>query len=765
LTRKLQRLDLSAGNFESDSNIQPNRKDENLIRADYDRDNFDAVVDHTLATFAAVEGGFIDAHWMKDGNTFWWIEGRPSNMQIYKFDPIAQKKTPLLDTARFRSALTALTGRRDLSEADLLFDQFTFLPDENSVSFWLDSKSYAIRLDSYTVSAAPPSASVDRDRRSPRLLREGRLAFMPPIYEISSPDGCWFLGSKDGNLYIRSTLDGHTEAVTRDGDEAFGWDVERCLWASNSRLVAAVKTDERAVPLYPVVRWLKPTPDVEWARRDLTGSSETSHEYYVFDVNTKKKIRINSDDGLIQYRAWRWDASELIVSRQGLQRLELLAVNPASGNIRILFEERTHTFFDFMVSLPNSQHFVSFADNQHFLWISERDGWNQIYLYDFNGALIRKVTNDRQPVARIVAVDEKEGWIYYTAYSAGDRPYDLHFYRVTVKGGKPFRLSVDPGQHDRSLYLSYVGGTRGEGIELSPSLQFFLDSHSDVDRPPQTEMRRTDGTLIAVLAEANVASIDRFRPPPEEFSVTAADGHTDLYGLIYKPYNFDDAKKYPIVDSLYAGPQTTWVSRTFASGLSAQAQAIANLGFIVISLDARGTPNRGKAFQDVVYQNFGRYEIADHVSALSQLAARKPYADLNRIGAYGSSFGGYFVIRALLQAPEVFRVGIAISPITDLRQVTGLPAILLGPAGGNRESYELTSNLTMAYRLRGHLLLIHGTSDINAPFSATIQMIQALERAGKPYDLVLLPDQSHALTADAALYSLKALGRYLVRNL
>jgi dipeptidyl aminopeptidase/acylaminoacyl peptidase len=195
------------------------------------------------------------------------------------------------------------------------------------------------------------------------------------------------------------------------------------------------------------------------------------------------------------------------------------------------------------------------------------------------------------------------------------------------------------------------------------------------------------------------------------------------------------------------------------------AQAYANLGFIVFTVDARGTPDRGKAFQDVVYGAFGRNEIPDHVSVLKQLAAARPYLDMSRVGVFGGSFGGYFAIRAMLQAPDTFHVGVAGAPLSDLRQVSGTGLILLGPPEKNKEAYDFASNLRIAGNLKGHLLLIHGTSDVNAPLTATMQMIDALIKAGKPYDLVLLPDQDHVPSGPYAAYYMQAQKRYLVQHL
>lgn len=725
----------------------------------------DVIFDRTMDIPGTVTGGFVEAHWMEDGTSFWFAQGDNGDASILKYDPLKRTKVLLFNAERVRAALTPLAGH-DISGKGLPFDRFTFLPGEKAARFSFENRDFILDLSSYSIQPVPPETPMDKDRHTPRFLRKADLAGPPAIYEAASPDRRFFLGSAEGKLYLRSTADGRREPLTEEGTKDYGWDTNGALWAPQSDFVAVTKVDRRDVPLYPIVRWLKPAPEVEWVHLAYSGSAVPKSEYYIIDVGSKKQVRINTGDGAVSLRAWRPDDSELLITRQGPKQLDFIAVDPKSGATRLLFTETTKTYFDLALSLPNSPNFTLLPDNRRFLWLSERDGWNQIYLYGLDGVLIRKLTDDPRPVARIVAVDEKDGWVYYTAHGSQGRPYDFHLYRVNLQGGRASRLTDATGQHDQSLYFSYLGASKGEGIQISPSRQFFLDSHSDVSRPPQTDLRRANGELVEVLSKASGDIVQTLRPhPPEEFTAKAADGKTDLYGILYKPYDFDANRKYPVLDAIYAGPQTTWVSRTFAGGTGASSQAYANLGFIVFAVDARGTPDRGKAFQDVVYGNFGRNEIPDHVAVLKQLAAARPYLDMSRVGIFGGSFGGYFAIRAMLQAPDEFHVGVAGEPLSDLRQVSGSGLMLLGPPESNKEAYDFASNLRIAGNLKGHLLLIHGTSDVNAPLTATIQMIDALIRTGKPYDLVLLPDQDHAPSGPSAAYYMQAQKRYLVEHL
>jgi dipeptidyl aminopeptidase/acylaminoacyl peptidase len=434
----------------------------------------------------------------------------------------------------------------------------------------------------------------------------------------------------------------------------------------------------------------------------------------------------------------------------------MAAVSARTGAVRPLFTETTTTRFDTSVTAPYSPNLVMLSDNRSFLWLSERDGWNEIYLYQLDGSLVRQLTRDRRPVEHIVDVDEKSGWVYYTAHGGEKRPYDFELYRVHLAGGATARLTDAQGQHDQPLYVAFQGA-RGEGIQFAPSHQFFLDSHSDIGRAPETDLRKADGSLIEVLAKADSEPARAVMPnAPEEFSVFAADGQTQLYGVLYKPFDFDAAKKYPVVDLIYGGPQMTRVPRSFLS--DAREQALANLGLVLIVVDGRGTPARGKAFQDFAYGSMGRWVIPDHVAALKQLESQRTYLDPRRVAIFGGSAGGYFALRGMLEAPDIYQVGIAMAPGYDL----GADAIWKG--SGDTPPDDPDSNLVkMAGRLRGKLLLIHGTSDVNAPFGDTMRMIDALEKANKPYDLVLLPGMDH--TAQNSPYALQAVKRYLLEHL
>jgi len=699
-----------------------------------------------------VKGGSVEPHWMADGSSFWYAEGAPANTVIWKIDPKANTKQPLFDTERLRQALTPLLGHK-LPYQGLPFAEFTFVDGEKAVQFAVEDKEYVLQLNTYTITQAPAFSEEEKSR------------LVPQAGEVLSPDRRWFAAVKEHNLWLRSTYDGRSVQITTDGIEDYAWNMEGAQWSPDSFKLAVQKADYRKVPKIPVVHWLKPTVEVEWVPFPIAGGANPQTELFIVDVLSKRQVRVDvgEESGQdIYILSWRPDGSELLFFRRSRdhKKLDLMAANSKTGSTRVILTETQKTFVRFPFwgwTTP----FTLLEDGMRFIWMSERDGWNHLYFYDLGGNLVRRLTEGSFPVLRVVAVDEKAGWVYFIAHGDRQRPYDTHLYRVNLEGKEFTRLTEATGQHDAPRIAPWLLA-RASPIQFAPSKQFFLDTHSSVDRPPAVELRRADGTLLQTLSKANIDALKELQwSPPEEFVVKAADGKTDLYGILYKPYDFDPNKKYPVIESIYARPEWTVVPQTFTSNRwGIPAQALAQLGFITFIVEGRGTSERGKEFQDVVYGNIGRYEIPDHVVALKQLGEERPYMDLSRVGIKGKSSGGYMAVRALLLAPEVYHVGVASAqhPQAGVAWYIGLPQ-------NNKEAYDYASNLRFADNLKGKLLLIHGTSDRVVPFSATMKMVEALIRANKPYDLIVLPGFRHLYNGNSKTYWLEAIRRYFQEHL
>jgi dipeptidyl aminopeptidase/acylaminoacyl peptidase len=362
------------------------------------------------------------------------------------------------------------------------------------------------------------------------------------------------------------------------------------------------------------------------------------------------------------------------------------------------------------------------------------------------------LTSGTNPVDAIAAVDGDDGWVYYLALGDDISPYSKHLYRVSLDGGEPVRLT-QTGGGDRLVHIS-------------PSKEFFLDVFSSVDTPPQTDLRRSDGTMIRTVSTADISELVEYLQwsPPEQFTVKAADGETDIYGIIVKPFDFEPAKKYPVVEHIYNGPHSTFFPLSLPAVATNAETAMANLGVVLVLLDGRGTPGRGKEFQDASYGRMGM-EIEDHVAALSQLAAERPYMDLDRVGIYGISYGGYLTLHAMLTRPDVYKVGVATAPLVDLGHAMAYTEHYMGLPQSNPEGYEAGANTALAGNLDGRLLIVHATKDVSAPFSGTMKMVDALIKAGKRFDLMILPEQGHVPFGEPGKYWMNLKHRYLEEHL
>jgi len=687
-----------------------------------------------------VQGGSIEPHWMADGNSFWYGEGAPDNTVIWKVDPKKNTKVPLFDTTRLRQALTPLLGH-ELPYQGLPFDKFTFVDGEKAVKFSVEGKEFILRLDTYTITRLPALEEEEKVRLVPQIILKDPAGH-PVLMELFSPNRRWLAGVREYNLWLRSTYDGRSVQITTDGVKDYEWDIQRqgARWSPDSFKLAVKKLNYRKVPKIPVVHWLQPTAEVDWVRPESSfttteaGAPLPVIELFVVDILSKRQVRIDTGKELDQHLhivGWWRDGSELLFLRANreLKTVELMAADPVNGSTRVVLTETQKTFVSGIgLFYAVESMFSQLEDEKKFIWMSERSGWYHLYLYDRDGNLIRQLTKGDFPVVSIEAVDEKAGWVYFTAHGERKRPYDTHLYRVSLEGKEFTRLTEGTGRHD---------------IQVSPSNAFFLDTHSSIDRPPAVELRRADGALLQTLSKASVDALKELQwIPPEEFVVKAADGKTALYGALYKPYDFDPNKKYPVIEVIYAGPHVAVVQRSFVpQEAAANALTLAQLGFITFMVDGRGTPERGKEFQDLVYGNIGRHEIPDHVATLKQLAEKHPYMDLGRVGITGHSFGGYLTIRSMLLAPDVYHVGVASAPVVDPYYGNAME-VYLGLPQNNKEGYEYASNLRLARNLKGRLLLIVGTLDA-IPFSSTMKMSEAFIRAGKPYDLLVLPEQDH----------------------
>ena len=691
-----------------------------------------------LNFFSLINNVFTRPNWYKDGNRFWLSEGEPNNTCIYVVDPLKNTKKLLFDTARVRLAIKSLLGQQPTGKG-LPFADFQFVKEDNLVKFKIEEKTVLLNLKNYEAKFTDASEVINES-------------------EQLSPDKKQVVYTKENNVWLRTKTTEKTEQLTVDGIQDNEWIIPPSAWSPNGTKVFVRKSDVRNVHHLPIINYASVVEEVNFSTYAKVGKAIEKSELFIIDVASKKALKLDVGTDEEQYvfpLGWRPDGSEVIFMRLNriANKLELLVANVSTGISRIILKEENKTFvggLDFITDDWQRQ-FTLLNDGNRFIWLSERDGWKHFYLYEMSGKLIQQLTQGTFPVVELVKTDEKRGWIYFKA-NAEQNPYYTNLYRVDFRGKNFRKLTAASGAHH---------------IQFSPAGDCFLDIHSTSEQPPLLELRSANGKLLQVLKTTNIELLKKVGwNPPENFNVKAADGKTDIYGIIYKPADFDSNKKYPVVEFIYAGPQMKIVPTSFYpnTSLSIQAQALAQLGYITFLVDGRGTPGRSKIFQDAFYREIGKYEILDHTTALKEIAASRPYMDLKRVGIMGHSWGGYFAIRAMLLAPDVYSVGIASAP-GEITEGAEIMEPYMDLPQHNKINYDFATNNLMANNLSGKLLFIHGTSDIHAPFSTTVRMIDALIKWGKPYDLLLLPEQTHFFNGMSEKYVNEKIKKYFEENL
>lgn len=578
----------------------------------------------------------------------------------------------------------------------------------------------------------------ERRRRSPSPGRGRQFT------SATSPDGKFEAVYRDRNVWIKDALGTEESAITKDGSESsrvkngtatwvYGEELAQSTamwWSSNSQYLAFYRFDESHVPDYFLA--LNQTNIQDTLHQEAypkTGSTNPVVDLFVYNKTTKATVRVDVRDGkpfvnsVIGHYVYgvSWTAAgQLLFHRTDrLQKvMELCSADPETGKCRVIVREEWPASW-----VENSPEIKFLKDGRRFIWASERTGWKNYYLYDLNGACVRPLTQHGFEVSDIVFVDEEKGLLYYTAGS-GDNPMKLQLHRVGLDGNGDARLT-DPAFHHR--------------IDFAPDGLHFIDIAQTHDMPPTTRLRDGEGKQVAELATSDLTKFKKLGLKPVElFTFKAADGQTDLYGMLHFPSDFQPRHKYPLLVSVYAGPSTTGARETFSVP-----ESLTELGVLVASFDSRSANGRGKHFLDAIYQNLGKVEIDDQAAGVKALTCRR-YVDAKRIGIFGTSYGGTASLLCLLRYPEVFQAACACSPVTDFRNYdTIYTERYLGLPQANPGAYDAVSVLTYASKLKGRLMLYYGTADDNVHPSNSLQLIRVLQQAGKSFDLQVGPDAGH----------------------
>lgn len=615
--------------------------------------------------------------------------------------------------------------------------------DTTHFEYTVDGKRYRYDARSLSATEIPLPGDQAPRRGGPERGRQFDSAVSPDgKRKAFYKDRNLWLGNVDGSNAIAVTTEGNEKARTKYGVASwvYGEELDQntaMWWSPDNRQLAYYGFDESKVPdfyLQMDQTRLYSTPDVEAYPKP--GYPNPIVELFVYDLATKKQTRIDIRDGrpftndvmghYVYNIQWTPDGRELTVNRTNRKQniMEHAACSPQTGTCRVLIREEWPTGW-----VENSPAKEYLADGKRFIWASERTGFRNFYLYDLTGKLLTTLTRHPFEVGQIVRIDEQSNTLYYTARS-GDNHMKLQLHRVGLDGKGDRRLT-DPSMHH--MVTAAPGGR-----------QFVVVSQTH-DRPPVTRLIDHQGKVLAELAKSDVAKYSELKLQPVElFTFKAADGITDLHGMLHKPSNFDPSRKYPVLLTVYAGPATNGARETFTLP-----HPYTEYGFLVVSLDSRSAAGRGKKFLDAIYQKLGVVEVDDQAAGIKALCSRS-YVDCGSVGIYGTSYGGYVSALALLRHPEVFHAASAMSPVTDWRQYdTIYTERYMWIPQENQGGYDAGSAMPYVDKLRGRLMLYYGTADNNVHPNHTMQLIQALQRAGKSFEVQVGPDRGHtALNGD-----------------
>jgi dipeptidyl aminopeptidase/acylaminoacyl peptidase len=672
----------------------------------------------------------VQDNWQADGTGFWYSNTLKDSVVEYIYvDAVTGTRQPAFDHQQLAAALSSASGK-NADASRLRLKSLVFATKEKLVSFKYNDEWFQCDMKKYTctkLSAPPDTAVAIQDPRSkPRWARDFKR-------DSVSADKQWIATLKDYNVVIRSADGREVIQYTTDGtkEKPYG----QLLWSPDSKYVVGYKIDPRVEKeVYYILTAAPNTTRGQLKSQQYAqpGDEFTSYEMFIFPVGVQKPLKVNTEkyDFLgIPNPHWREDNKRYFTyekADRGHQRFRIIEVDAETGNTRDIIDEKVNTF------IYEQRIFTQYvAATNEIVWSSEKDGWRHLYLVDaVNGGIKNQITSGEWVVREIDSVDEKkrEIWFRASGMNPGEDPYNVHYYRISFDGKKLVKLTSANGNHI---------------LSFSPDRKYYLDTYSRPDVPAVTELHRmADNKLVLELEKADISAyLATGIRLPEVFVAKARDGKTDIWGVVCRPRNFDPAKKYPVIENIYAGPQSSFVPKNFM--LYGEMQSMAELGFIVVQCDGMGTANRSKAFHDVCWKNLGDAGLPDRILWIKALAEKYPYVDAERVGLYGTSAGGQNSAGALLFHPEFYKVAVSAAGCHDNRidkqwwneQWMGYPVA---------KHYDEQSNITNAAKLQGRLFLIVGEADTNVPPESTLRFCDALIKAGKTFDFLMVPGMGHS---------------------
>ncbi|MDB5390900.1 MAG: dap4 3 [Planctomycetaceae bacterium] len=681
----------------------------------------------------------VDPHWLEGSpqTQFWYRNDLPDQAREFILvDAVKGTRAPAFDHAKL-AGFIAEKLKREAQLTKLPFNEIAFLDANTAIRFKIDKQSWKYTLQSGELSETEsPKEEPRPDRpRKRRDQREHDTDQSSPRTQ-DSPDGKLTVFPRDHNLILKVKQTNEEVPLATDGSAEDDYE-SGVYWSPDSKRCVAIKTKKgQSHPVYLV----------ESSPADQLQPKLHQHDYLkpgdriaqpkpkLFDI--EKRLQITVPDTLfanpwtIENVRWTSDSKHFsfLYNQRGHQVLRIIEVDSLTGEARAAIIEVSSTFIDYAY-----KQFSQILDaTNEILWMSERDGWNHLYLYDSQtGQVKNQITKGNWTVRRIERVDIEQRRIWFSASGVFPEqdPYYVHYGVVSFDGQGLTWLTRGDGTHQ---------------IEFSPDRNFLIDTYSRVDLAPVTELRRvTDGSLVCELETADwSALLATGWKTPERFVAKGRDGSTDIFGVIYRPTNFAPGaeKKYPVIECIYAGPHGSFVPKSFSA--YHPPQAMAELGFIVVQIDGMGTSNRSKAFQDVCYKNLGDSGFPDRILWIKAAAQKFPELDLKRVGIYGGSAGGQSSTRALLAHGDFYKVAVSDCGCHDNRMdKIWWNELWMGSEIGPH--YHEQSNVTQAHKLQGKLMLVVGELDRNVDPASSMQVVNALIKADKDFDFLIIPGAGH----------------------
>lgn len=732
----------------------------------------------------------VDAHWLKGSDRFWYMYETSNGKNWYIVDPSSRSKKLLFDNAKLAASITQIV-KDPFDGQHLPIENLKFTKDEKIIQFELKSTVDQLKKERKDKKAADSLEKKTfyfqynlQDQKLVELKNFEKVK-PKPMWASIAPDSSAIVFARKFNLYwmdkanYKKALKNEDDStivehqLTKDGVENYDYgsgfgnetNVEReknakkrkgtqVLWSPDSKHFVMLRTDQRKVKdLWVINSIAMPRPTLESYKYQMPGEKEAPiREMLLFDfaAKTSKKLNVSlfKDQELSTWPApqlqknrddefrpsvWLGSNNKFYFYRTGrdLKKIDVCTVDINTGAVKALIEERMNTYVE--ITRPGLVN-----DGKEIIEWSERDGWAHFYLYDENGKLKNQITSGSFHCEDIVNIDQKNRVLYFTASGReAQDPYYMHLYKINLDGSHLELLN--PGNFDNTT-------------SMSDDTHYFINTASRVNTAPVSALFDNSGHKLMSLETTDLsglmASGYKF---PEPFKVKADDGVTDLYGVMYKPFDFDPAKKYPIIEYVYPGPQTEAVNKAFTASMN-NVDRMAQLGFIVISVGNRGgNPGRSKWYHTYGYGNLRDYGLADKKAAVEQLADKYPYIDITRVGITGHSGGGFMSTAALLVYPDFYKVAVSESGNHDnsiynrwwSEKHHGVKEVIT-PKGDTTFQYAIDKNQDLAKNLKGHLMLSTGDIDNNVNPAGTIRVINALIKANKRFDYVLLPGQRHA---------------------